>query len=390
MTMNRRDLLKLFGGSLVVMQSPQLLISSANATSYSKTEQPLFIWVMLRGALDSLHTVIPEFDENYIKHRPKLAKQLGTGLPLEKGFSLNPALAELHSWYQNSELLPIVAVGSGYHGRSHFDGQDFLESGQSKVNSNAIDTHSGWLGRTLQMSAYHHKAIAIDQTVPISLRGSDDVNAWYPSNAKDVGDDIYSALMNMYQDSPKLSMSLQKGLELQKNAMAQQSGKQRTKFANLTKACANLLLADNKLSCAVLELGGWDTHNNQHGRLARQLKELDDGLASLKAQLGERWQHTVVAVATEFGRTVKENGTGGSDHGSAACMLLAGGAIKGGRILGDWPGLAKSELFEGRDLMPTSNSLQWLATVLAQHWQIKPAHMPALFGGLQTYSEQLV
>jgi len=136
--------------------------------------------------------------------------------------------------------------------------------------------------------------------------------------------------------------------------------------------------------CAMLELGGWDTHKGQANRLARGLNELDKGLAVLKEGLGSDWQNTVVIVGTEFGRTAKENGTGGTDHGTASALFFAGGAINGGRVLGQWPGLSERALFQKRDLRPTSNMYSWLATVLGEHWQMSQQELAQVFPSATT------
>ncbi|WP_076408912.1 DUF1501 domain-containing protein [Shewanella sp. UCD-KL12] len=378
--MHRREFVKLLGGSLVMMQSPHLALAAEG-----KSAPKYFIWIVLRGALDSLHTVIPEFDPQFKLLRPKLSAKLsGTGLPLSKGFSLNPALSNLHSWYQAKALLPIVAVSTGYESRSHFDGQDYLESGTGSQNYD-----SGWLGRV--MAIQQNDSIAISQTTPISLRGSDKVSTWYPSNLKTAEDDVLQSLMQMYQDDELLHTHLSKGIALKESAMSSGATSKKTgrQFSELATACANLLKANKQMDCAMLELGGWDTHNNQHNRLQRQLTQLDTGLAALKSGLGAQWQDTVVAIATEFGRTAKENGTGGTDHGTASAMFLAGGAVKGGQVLGSWPGLKAEALYQQRDLMPTSNTFSWLATTLSQHWQLSPTQISQVFPHNELYPQQV-
>ncbi|MEC4724684.1 DUF1501 domain-containing protein [Shewanella sp. D64] len=379
--MQRREFVKLLGGSLVLMQSPQLAFALD-----SKAPQKRFIWVMLRGALDPLHTVIPEFDPDYKTLRPTLSRQLaGSTLPLSSGFSLNPNLVNLHKWYWEKELLPIVAVSTGYQGRSHFDGQDYLESG-----TGTQDVDSGWLGRLMHIQK--SDSIAISSTTPISLRGSDRVNSWYPSNFKEANDDILLTLMKMYQGDELLSTHLASGITLKESAMlsANQQRKDSRQFTELATACANLLIQNEQMGCAMLEVGGWDTHNNQHTRLKRQLSQLDAGLAALKLGLGKQWQHTVVAIATEFGRTAIENGTGGTDHGSGSVMFLAGGAVNGGKILGQWPGLSRDNLYQQRDLQPTSNTFSWLASVLSQHWQLTAPQVSQVFANTPVYKTKLI
>ncbi|WP_229744643.1 DUF1501 domain-containing protein [Neiella marina] len=343
------------------------------------------IWVLLRGALDSLHTIVPSTDSSYRQHRPKIANDLLTSaLPLSADFALHPALQNLYSWYQAKQFLPIVAVGSGYDARSHFDGQDFLEAGLGH-----IDHDSGWLARAV--NSHQSQGLAVSQTTPIAFRSSEQATTWYPSRFRQTKQDTYAALLDLYQESPSLLAQLEEGLatqQLLRDSGTASSGK--ANFKELTEACGTLMSAENGPDCAMLELGGWDTHNNQANRLNRQLTELDQGLAALKASLGSQWQQTVVMVSTEFGRTVRENGTAGTDHGTGSCMLLAGGAINGGRVLGTWPGLKAEQLYQGRDLKPTSMTFRWWATLLAQHWGLSEKQLAAVLPGSQKYAIELV
>lgn len=365
---DRRKFIKLAAGaSLCVWQMPLLAAQSANASKKK------IVWVMLRGALDSLHTIVPTFDPHYSALRPKLSKSFTKNLlTLDGKFQLNPALVNLHTWYKNKEFTPVVAVGSGYSARSHFDGQDFLESGKNK-----IDHNSGWLARAIEIKS--KKALAVSQSTPISLRGSDNVNTWYPSNLKESGDDIYDQLAKLYKDDDVLLSRLQEGLETKSIAEMGKESKKKGTFKDLTSSCAKLLTAENGADCAMLELGGWDTHNNQAGRLHRKLTELDEGLANLKKMLGDTWKDTTVVIATEFGRTARENGTGGTDHGTGSALFIAGGSVKGGKVLGDWPGLEKDKLFQQRDLMPTSNSFYWFSKVLTEQWNFNESDIKRVF-----------
>ena len=378
--MQRRDFIKLMGGSIILLQSPKWALANHS----TNTNRPIFIWIIMRGALDALHTVIPEFEPNYHSLRPNLAKQIPSPrLALSNGFTLNPALKNLHTWYQQKQLLPIVAVGSGYPSRSHFDGQDYLESGTGTQN-----TKTGWLARALNQK--HSNAIAIDYSTPVSLRGSKAVNTWYPAKLKPADDDIYQTLKTMYQNDKPLLDNLNHGLAIKSKTENLDHKKSKANFASLTRGCAQLLTQSPDMDCAMLEIGGWDTHNAQQPRLARQLKDLDEGLAELKTSLGPLWKHTVVTLATEFGRTVRENGTGGTDHGTGSVMFFAGGAVKGGRILGNWPGLKPQQLFENRDLMPTTNTFSWMATALSQHWQLNPSLIKHVFPQQDIYNTSLI
>lgn len=383
-SLSRRQFVKMAGSGIALLSFP---ISSSLAFEKSATaaNNPKIIWLMLRGALDSLHTIVPTFDPQLKHYRPTLSTSFKSALlPLDKGFALHPALSNMHQWYQEKSLLPIVAVSSGYQQRSHFDGQDFLESGKAE-----IDHDSGWLARALDQRG--KRALAISRSIPISLRSSNQVRTWYPSKLKSADTNIYAQLSKLYQSDTLLNESLERGLTVRDLLDKKQSKKRQGKFIDLTKACAKLLTNQNEnIDCAMLEFGGWDTHSNQSNRLERNLNELDQGLGELKEGLGKEWQNTVIIIGTEFGRTVKENGTGGTDHGTGSALFLAGGAVQGGRVLGDWPGLETSQLFEQRDLMPTSNSYSWISNVLANHWQIPESALQHVFPNITPNSEVLI
>ncbi|AAZ28269.1 DUF1501 domain-containing protein [Colwellia psychrerythraea] len=374
--MQRRQFIKSMAATLVLFKTPNAVAKALSATS-PKSGNKKIIWVVLRGAMDSLHTLVPTFDTELSVLRPKLLASIKDDLlMLDNGFALHPSLSNLHQWYKKGELLPITAVSSGYAKRSHFDGQDYLESGLTN-----IDHDTGWLGRAVNMK--EKQALAIANSTPISLRSSE-ASTWYPSQLKEADEDVYQALMKMYQNDELLINRLEDGLAVKEMADTMVGDralniKKKGQFIELSKSCANLMMGNNGVDCAMLELGGWDTHNNQATRLSRQLKALDQGLKALKDGLKDQWQDTVVVVATEFGRTVKENGTGGTDHGTASAMFIAGGSVNGGKVLGNWPGLKNNQLFEQRDLMPTSNTFSWLATVVSQQWSLSDNQLKAVF-----------
>lgn len=382
--MKRRQFVKMLSASasLVMMQSPVVA-----ALNKSNNKPAKVVWLVLRGAMDSLHTVIPFNDPDYATLRPKLSKTLKKDLlPLNSNFALHPSLKHLHSLFINKQMMPIVAVGSGYPERSHFDGQDYLESGLV-----SMDHDTGWLGRAMNQLQIQPKstALAVANSVPISLRDTEKVSTWYPSNLKSADENIYESLLNLYQDDELLSSRLREGLNTQDMAGKSQK-KKKGKFVDLARSCGKLLATGNGTDCAMLEVGGWDTHNNQVSRLTRQLSDLDNGIKALQDELGDYWQNTVVMVATEFGRTVKENGTGGTDHGTGAAMFMLGGAVNGGKVLGEWPGLKQDQLFEGRDLMPTTHTFSWIATVLQQHWQLSEQDIAKVFPNAGTYQMSLI
>ena len=349
-------------------------------------EQNKIIWVFLRGAMDALHTVVPVGDPNLASLRKDLLDPIKHQLkPLSKDFALHPDLPFLHKLFTQKQMSPVLAVASGYRERSHFDAQDQMESGLNQTNHD-----SGWLARALQQVS--GKGVAIARSVPIALRGVSHSNeTWFPSIFPEADTDLLERLQDLYSQDAPLSTTLSAILEQKANPAMQMQEKQSAKFPYLAQRCGELLSNDNKLQCAMLEMGGWDTHNNQANRMSRQFKELDNGLQALKTALGKKWNNSLVIVSTEFGRTVALNGTKGTDHGTASAMLFAGGAmskfksnLKGGKILGKWPGLQSNQLFEQRDLMPTSDVRTWLNKALQSHWGLSKAQLTKVFPDLDT------
>ncbi|MEQ8206572.1 MAG: DUF1501 domain-containing protein, partial [Woeseia sp.] len=295
-------------------------------------------------------------------------------LKLDKLFGLHPSLKTVHDMYRHGEATLLHAVASPYRERSHFDGQDVLENGA--VNAN--DLRDGWLNRALASlggSLDNERAIALSQSTPLVLRGSQSVTSWAPSAMPDANEDTLQRLADLYADDEFFSVRLQQALEAQAiagddNSMGQQRGNDAVRFDASMRQAARFLSAANGPQIVVLESGGWDTHANQGtvaGSLANRFSGLDTGLATLKNELGDTWKNTVVVVATEFGRTVAVNGTRGTDHGTASAALIAGGSVRGGRVIADWPGLSSRALYEGRDLYPTTDLRSLFKAVLTEH-----------------------
>lgn len=374
--MKRRELIKMLGMGLSVAPVSLKAQYALSREKTSSADQKV-IWILLRGGMDSLQTIVPAFDADLMNHRRPLTEAILDDLhPLDRGFGLHPALNNLYSWYKNKEMLPVVAVASPYRSRSHFDGQDFLESGLTQINYD-----SGWLGRALEVTSC--QGLAVAHSLPVSLRGRGNVSSWFPSRFSVAEEDLYSRLFKLYENEEMLTERLQKGLETR--AMTEEAvdgNNRKAHFTALAKAAGMLLRGEDTPSALTLEMGGWDTHSNEVFRLDRQLSQLDEGMAALKKELGSAWKNTLVVIATEFGRTVKVNGTMGTDHGTGAALFLAGGALKGGRVLGDWPGLKQSELYEGRDLMPTSDIRSWIGSALQQHWKMSDQAMASVFPDL--------
>lgn len=341
--------------------------------------------VLLRGALDGLAAVQPYADPAFADLRGPLAAPPpgaeGGLLDLGGRFGLHPALVRLHAMYRDGDALILHAVAGHWRSRSHFDAQDFLESGAGQR------LHSGWLNRALgAMPDANHarRGLAVGVDVPLLLRGPVRVGSYAPPGQAAVENDTLARLAALHQTDPVLGPAFAEGLRARGFSAAVLAGLtpapgNRNGFVALAGAAGRLLAAPDGPRVAAMELGGWDTHAGQVPRLAAVLAELDAGLAALREGLGETWRRTAVLVATEFGRTVRVNGTAGTDHGTGGVAFLLGGAVAGGRVAGDWPGL--SELFENRDLAPTTDLRAIAKALLAGHLRLPAAAVAQAFPG---------
>ena len=339
-----------------------------------------FVFVVLRGGLDGLSAVPAIGDPEFAAARGPLAQFASAPLALDAIFALHPNLAQLHSMYTGGELVVVHAAGLPYRERSHFDAQQVLESGGVRP----YELTTGWLGRALAPSAA--KSLALNTSVPLVLRGPGAVDTWAPSALPDPSADLVARLERLYGNDAALATALQRAKTLHFDGampaeMNMMDGKGMTNgarpgnFTVLAQRAAEFLSQPNGPQAAVLELGGFDSHANQgnpNGALSNTLRQLDAGLAALREGLlaSGTWGRTVVVVATEFGREVAVNGTLGTDHGTGGAAFVLGGAVKGGRVLADWPGLAKRDRFEGRDLRITTDLRAVLRGVLADHLQV--------------------
>lgn len=370
---SRRDILKAAGAGAIMTSLPDLSFATSNTDAR-------FVLVILRGAADGLALAAPYGDGNYRKIRGELALPVpgrNDGLlKLDGMFGLHPSLPGVFEEYENGQALVVHAIASPYRERSHFDGQDVLENGASGVGS----LRDGWLNRALSPiggSLGNEAAIAMAQNTPLVLRGDNSVTSWAPSQLPDADDSTLQRLQTMYAEDEFFATRLTQALKSQQIADGQDGMGQMQKRGNdvqqirtMMQATARFLTADDGPRIAVLEAGGWDTHANQGastGALANRLGGLDSGLMALRDELGKSWSKTVVAVVTEFGRTAAVNGTRGTDHGTASAAILLGGAVSGGRVVADWPGLRKSDLYQGRDLRPTADTRSLFKGVLADH-----------------------
>jgi uncharacterized protein (DUF1501 family) len=339
---------------------------------------PRLIVVILRGALDGLATVAPLGDPDYAGLHGSIA--LTSDGPhaasmLDSFFALHPSMPEFARMYRENHAAVVHAVASPYRDRSHFDGQDVLESGYAGPGR----VQSGWLNRALEGLPRGERVmsgLAIGPTTPLVLRGAAPTVAWAPVALPQAADDTAARLVDLYKHrDPALAAALSQGLQLDKAAqgddMKPKPGSNGAAAMRLVaRGAAKLMSADDGPRIAALAFDGWDTHANEGGpvgRLATLLSGLDGALAEFETGLGERWRDTVIVVATEFGRTARINGTDGTDHGTGTVALLAGGAVKGGRVIADWPGLKPANLYEGRDLAPTTDLRAVIKGVLHDH-----------------------
>lgn len=356
---SRRDLLRSLAALTALSALPRLSLASTGA------EQRLVV-VVLRGGLDGLALLPPHGDPAYSEARGRAALPLpgerGGILDLDGFFGLHPAMAELLPLYAAGELLGLHAVGLPDTQRSHFEAQDMLESGGARPRS----LKTGWLNRALSGTSTDSEpaAVAIGQGVPLILRGPATVTSLQPAGAVSSADPFLELVSGLYATDQQLAQALEQGMMARALLEEQETGR-RSGRKQQARATGQLLAHADGPRVAVMEVGGMDTHAGQKAALSTRLRRLTDSILALKEGLGPAWSQTAVVLITEFGRTVAGNGTGGTDHGTASAALLLGGAVAGGRIVSDWPGLTR--LHEGRDLSVTMDLRSVLAGILQDH-----------------------
>lgn len=350
MDAQRRGLLAAFGASALLTLFP----GSGRAATGGDTR---FLLVLLRGGLDGLHLLPPYADPAYAALRGEGA--LADPIRLDGSFGLHPAMTQAAAMYRARELMPIVAIAPPYRERSHFDAQDCLENGTASPTG----ARDGWLGRCVQAMP-GGAGFAVAAVMPLALRGSERASNWWPPLPKGVDPQLLQQLQPLYAADPRLSDTFEQSTRA--GVMAR-DGKGAFALPEAMRIAAQRMSAAEGPRIGFVEDSGWDSHRNQAPLLQRKLAELDQGLAAARAGFGALWPRTVVAVVTEFGRTAAINGTGGTDHGTGGMALLCGGAVRGGRIGGDWPGLAPSQLNQGRDLRATSDLRGLFKGVLVDH-----------------------
>ena len=368
--LSRRLFLK--GSALIGCSAAAHPLMSGITLASAPWDQRLVV-IILRGAMDGLDVVRPVGDPAFADLRPGFAAGAGgDGLPLDGFYALHPALAGLKPWWDAGELGFVHAVSTPYRDkRSHFDGQDLLESGTG-FDLAMANVQDGWLNRMLQVvpGMQAETAFALGRDEMKVLRGAAPFTQWSPTSRLTLTPQARTLLEQVYHEDPLFRDAALSAMDLAERLaepaeMAEMAAMEAGMKADLASApvparidpvaafAAARLNEDTRI--AAFSIAGWDTHRDQEGALRRSLGALQNTLLTLKDGLGPNWRNTAVVAMTEFGRTARQNGSNGTDHGTGGLMLLAGGAVRGGRVLGQWPGLAEADLYARRDLMPTSD-----------------------------------
>lgn len=340
-----------------------------------------FVFLIQRGAADGLHMLAPTGDPVFAGLRGDLAPSLSGGKALGSFFTLHPALARVGQMHEARQVQFVHAVASIYRDRSHFDGQNVLETGGRQPYAEK----TGWMNRLIALlPAVEAKGMAIAPAVPMALRGPAQVATYAPSNLQAASDDLMTRVAGLYAQDAQLSGLWQSALATQKLA-GDIAGDNGRNAAAVGALAARLLAPADGARVMMIESTGWDTHSGQAARLAAQFKGLDALVAALADGLGPTWNDTLLLVATEFGRTAAVNGTGGTDHGTGSALMLAGGSLNGsGAVHADWPGLGARALLDDRDLRPTIATEAVVAGALARHFALDPARVAQALYPAQT------
>ena len=383
---SRREALLGAGALFAWSQMPRL--------ARAEGRDPRLLVVVLRGALDGLGAVAPVGDPDWVGLRGDRALLLDgktPALPLDSFFALNPAMPNLHRLYKAQQASIVHATATPYRERSHFDGQDVLESGIARPGA----TDSGWLNRALvalesdgQVDLRGSRALGIGSVTPLVVRGRAPVMSWVPQKLLPASDDTRARLLDLYQRTdPKLAAALETRMRLAALGPTATSddlmsedvtppglSRIRAYAAEVAGTAAGFLAKADGPRVGAVGFVGWDTHINEgaaSGQLANLLGVLDGALAAVETNMGDAWRETVIVAVTEFGRTARINGTDGTDHGTGTVAFLAGGALRGGRVVADWPGLKTAQLHEGRDLRPTTDLRSVLKGLLRDHLRVR-------------------
>jgi len=375
-TLDRRSIL---GGSIALGTASLALPSMAFARTAGEKN---LLFVLLRGAADGMAMLAPVGDPGLSELRRATLAEYDGARRADGFFAIHPAFDQVGAAYAAGDALFVHATATSYRERSHFDGQNMLETGAAQPYAKS----DGWLNRLVGMIGEQEgetnpKALAIAPTMPLALRGDAPASSYAPSALPQASDAFMARVGMLYGEDTELGGLWSRALETQ--AMAADDNLRNLRDAQAAgDLAASLMRGEVGARIAMIELGGWDTHANQVGAFRRNASQLDALLGAYRAGMGSAWADTMVVVATEFGRTARLNGTNGTDHGTASATLLMGGALRGGRVIADWPGLREGDLYEGRDLRPTMALESVLAGAVAEHLALDPERSLArLFPG---------
>ena len=384
---SRRRVLQGFGALGAGAMFAGTMFSGIRVAFASAPVDARFIFIILRGAMDGLNVIPPYGDPHYIEMRNGIGLKPGDYQELDDFYGAHDNLAAFTGMFRAKEAIALQAVATPYRMRSHFDGQNVLESGGDAPH--ALPT--GWLNRALALYGRRDGklGLAVGQSIPLSLQGKVEVATWAPDVFGMPSDTMLILLDKMYRKDKMFEETLNEAVDVHHIAdqalggpdamrkMGNGGNLQNRMAMQKTAAAVGKILSDPKgPRIATMEINGWDTHFNQgtkFGPLANNLAALDAGFGALKDSLGEHWSKTVILAATEFGRTVRQNGTAGTDHGTASCAFLLGGAVDGGRVVAAWPGLGGNNLYQNRDLAPTTDLRQVAKAVLVEHLHLERA-----------------
>ena len=396
MEVTRRVFLKSGGVAMLGLSALPAFLQRAVAATAMPNRKKLVV-LFQRGAADGLNLVVPFGEPNYYRIRPSIAipepRRGGenVAIDLDGFFGLHPSLAPLEPLFKKQKLAIVHAAGSPDTTRSHFDAQDFMESGTPGVKS----TEDGWLNRALQAQLEHatspFRAVAMGQQLPRTLRGAapalalPDVRQFQVIAKSPVVEGGFEALYAQTVDTALRGTGTEtfEAIDMLRKAnpgrFQPENGAEypRSRFGQSLQQIAQLIKADIGLEVCFLDSGGWDNHVNEggaQGQLANLLRDLGQGLAAFHLDMGTRMEDIVIVTMSEFGRTAHENGNRGTDHGHANCMFLMGGPVNGGKVHGRWPGLGPGQLYEGRDLALTTDFRSVLGEVLSRHLGSKDLH----------------
>ncbi len=410
MTISRRYFLKNGGIAMLGMASLPSFLQRAVAATASPNKKKMVV-LFQRGAMDGLNVVVPFAEPNYYRLRPTIAipepRRGGAdaAIDLDGFFGLHPSLQPLHPLFQNGQLAVVQAVGSPDPTRSHFDAQDFMESGTPGVKA----TDDGWLNRALQSmpepEATPFRAVAFGPYLPRTLEGSapavaiPDLSQFKmngpPQTVQGGFEAMYAqtvdqAMRGVGQETFEAIDQLKK---IDPGSYQPENGAQypTSRFGKSLMEIAELFKSDLGLELAFLDSGGWDHHVNEggvQGQLSNLLRDLGQGIAAFHQDLGDRMEDIVFVSMSEFGRTAHENGNRGTDHGHANCMFVMGGGVKGGKVYTRWPGMGENQLYEGRDLAVTTDYRSVLGEIIAKH--LGDRDMKAVFPGFANDPRQFL